>query len=37
MIDEIINKAKKENKSVYIFAHKYPDGDAVTSSTALAE
>lgn len=37
MIDEIINKAKTENKSVYIFAHKYPDGDAVTSSTALAE
>lgn len=37
MIDEIINKAKTENKSIYIFAHKFPDGDAVTSSTALAE
>lgn len=37
MIEEIIEKAKKENKKVYIFAHKNPDGDAIGSSRALAE
>ena len=37
MIDEIIEKAKKEQKSIYVFAHKFPDGDAVTSSTAIVE
>ena len=35
MIDTIINKAKNEGKKVFIFAHKYPDGDAVCSSIAL--
>ena len=37
MIDEIIEKAKKEQKTIYVFAHKFPDGDAVTSSTAIVE
>jgi phosphoesterase RecJ-like protein len=36
MIQDIIDKAKKEHKKVYIFAHKYPDGDAINSSCALA-
>ena len=36
MIKEIIEKAKTENKKVYIFAHKFPDGDAISSSMALA-
>ena len=35
MLETIINKAKSEGKKVYIFAHKYPDGDAVCSSIAL--
>ena len=37
MIEEIIEKAKKSGKKVYIYAHKYPDGDAICSSKALAE
>ena len=37
MIEEIIEKAKKENKKIYIYAHKFPDGDAISSSRALAE
>ena len=37
MIEEIIEKAKKENKKVYIYAHKFPDGDAISSSRAVAE
>jgi len=36
MIQDIIDKAKKEHKKVYIYAHKYPDGDAINSSCALA-
>lgn len=37
MIEEIIKKAKSENKKVYVYAHKFPDGDAIASSSALAE
>ena len=37
MIEEIIEKAKKDNKKVYIYAHKFPDGDAISSSCAVAE
>ena len=37
MIKEIIEKAKKENKKVYIYAHRFPDGDAISSSCAIAE
>ena len=37
MIEEIIEKAKQENKKIYIYAHKFPDGDAISSSRALAE
>ena len=35
MIEEIIEKAKKGNKKVYIYAHKFPDGDAIRSSCAI--
>lgn len=37
MIEKIIEKAKKENKKVYIYAHKFPDGDAISSSQAIVE
>lgn len=37
MIDEIIRKAKTENRFVYIFAHIYPDGDAIGAALALRE
>lgn len=37
MIDEIIKKAKSENKKVYVYAHKFPDGDAINSSCAVVE
>lgn len=37
MIQEIIQKAKTENKKVYIYAHKFPDGDAISSSCAIKE
>lgn len=37
MIKEIIEKAKKEKKKIYIYAHKFPDGDAISSSRALEE
>ena len=37
MIEEIIKKAKKENKKVYVYAHKFPDGDAISSSRAVVE
>lgn len=37
MIEEIIEKAKKENRKVYIYAHKFPDGDAINSSLVIAE
>ena len=37
MIEEIIEKAKKGNKKVYIYAHKFPDGDAISSSCAISE
>lgn len=35
MIEEIIKKAK--NKKVYVYAHKFPDGDAISSSCAVVE
>lgn len=37
MIQGIIQKAKTENKKVYIYAHKFPDGDAISSSCAIQE
>ena len=37
MIEEIIEKARKENKKVYIYAHKFPDGDAIGSARAVQE
>lgn len=35
MLLKILEKAKKENKPVYIYAHRFPDGDATASSIAL--
>lgn len=37
MIEEIIQKAKKEDKKVYVYAHKFPDGDAISSSCAVVQ
>lgn len=37
MIEKLIEKAKKENKKVYIYAHKFPDGDAISSSCSIVE
>ena len=37
MLEDIIKKAIKENKKVYIYAHKFPDGDAISSSCAVVE
>jgi phosphoesterase RecJ-like protein len=37
MIEKIIEKAKKENKPVYVYAHKFPDGDAISSANAIVE
>ena len=37
MIDEIIKTAKSENKKVYVYAHKFPDGDAINSSCAVVK
>lgn len=37
MIEKIIEKAKKQNKKVYVYAHKYLDGDAISSSHAVVE
>jgi len=37
MIEEIIKKAKNGNKKVYVYAHKFPDGDAISSSRAVVE
>lgn len=37
MIEKIIEKAKKENKKVYVYAHKFPDGDAICSASAIAQ
>lgn len=37
MIERIIERAKKENKKVYIYAHKFPDGDAINSASVLVE
>lgn len=37
MLEEIVKKAKRENKKVYVYAHKFPDGDAIGSSCALVE
>ena len=35
MIEKIIEKAKSLNRPVYIFAHNFPDKDAVASSASL--
>lgn len=37
MIERIIEKAKKDNKKVCIYAHKFPDGDAISSASAIVE
>lgn len=37
MIKEIVKKAKQENRKVYVYAHKFPDGDAISSSCAVVE
>lgn len=37
MLEKIIEKAQKENKKVYIYAHKTPDGDALGSACAVVE
>lgn len=37
MIEKIIQKAKQKNKKVFIYAHKFPDGDAINSSCALVK
>lgn len=37
MIEKIVEKAKKENRKVYIYAHKFPDGDAISSAQAIAQ
>ena len=37
MIEKIIEKAKSQNKQVYVYAHKFPDGDAINSSCAVVE
>lgn len=37
MIEKLIEKARKDNKKVYIYAHKFPDGDAISCSCAIAE
>lgn len=37
MIEKIIERAKKENKKVYIYAHKFPDGDAISSASAIVK
>lgn len=37
MIEKIIEKAKSQNKKVYVYAHKFPDGDAINSSCAVVE
>lgn len=37
MIETIIEKAKSQNKQVYVYAHKFPDGDAINSSCAVVE
>ena len=37
MIEEIIQKAKQKSKRVGIYAHKFPDGDAISSSCALVQ
>lgn len=37
MIEEILEKAKKENKKVSVYAHKFPDGDAISSACAVVQ
>ena len=37
MLKDIIKKAKEENKKVNVYAHKFPDGDAICSSCAVVE
>ena len=37
MIEEIIQKSKQRTKRVGIYAHKFPDGDAISSSCALVQ
>lgn len=35
IIEKIIEKAKRDHRGVNIYAHEYPDGDAIASSKAL--
>ena len=37
MMDRIVKRCKSENKRVYVYAHKYPDGDAISSASAIVE
>jgi len=37
MIERKKEKAKKGNKKVCIYAHKFPDGDAISSASAIVE
>lgn len=37
MLEDIIRKAKEEGKKVNVYAHKFPDGDAICSSCAVVE
>lgn len=37
MIEKIVKKAKEESKTVYVYAHQYPDGDAISSACAVVE
>lgn len=37
MLQKLIEKAKNENKKVYVYAHKFPDGDAISSSCSIVE
>ncbi len=31
MLENIIRKAKEEGKKVNVYAHKFPDGDAIST------
>lgn len=37
MLENIIRKAKEEGKKVNVYARKFPDGDTICSSCAVAE
>lgn len=37
ILDRIIEKAKREHRSVNIYAHEIPDGDAISSSKVLEQ